>query len=493
MRLRLSARQSELAQVQAFMFAKALQDQCEFEFLFRPSLGDKNLTDPLWKMPEKGVFTEDFVNDLLQGNTDLVVHSWKDLPIESKTKTQIVATLKRADPRDLLVFKKTSLRKKNIRIFSSSPRRAYHLAENLKELLPFAVDGLSFLPVRGNIQTRFRKLAEDSEIDGLIVAKAAVDRLIEQNEFPQTKVQIQQYLNQLEWMVLPSDLCPPAAAQGAIAVEVASENQSVLNRVAAVNDSQTFECVEMERALLKSFGGGCHQKIGVLVLKLQDQFLVSLSGQTESGVTLKYRKLVKTFDLKAIQNQAQKSNSGLKQSNVFTSKELGRFTERIPLAVTVDPDRHYLVSKADALPAAVRTQKLLWVAGSETWKKLAQRGLWVHGSLEGLGEAFLPSAISWADSKLDWKKLTHTEAVNSANSVATYQLQLTKGWREHFKSRLNECRHFYWTSGFYFKQALNEFPQIKEKAHGCGPGNTLEVLQSFGIDPMVCLNSEDMN
>jgi hydroxymethylbilane synthase len=130
MRLRISARSSDLAKIQAYRVGEALRNKnpnIEIEFLFRESLGDKNLTDPLWKMPEKGVFTEDFLKDLLNEQTDLVVHSWKDLPTEEKEQTVIAATLPRADQRDLLLFKKSSVGNSNPRLLSSSPRRVYNL------------------------------------------------------------------------------------------------------------------------------------------------------------------------------------------------------------------------------------------------------------------------------------------------------------------------------------------------------------------------------
>src|SRR5690606_12634019 len=109
MKLRIAARSSDLARIQAISVGEALLEssraagaRLEIEYAFRQSLGDANLHDPLWKMPEKGVFTEDFRDDLLSGACDLVVHSWKDLPIDARSETMIAATLPRADLRDLL-------------------------------------------------------------------------------------------------------------------------------------------------------------------------------------------------------------------------------------------------------------------------------------------------------------------------------------------------------------------------------------------------------
>ena len=110
--VRIAARHSDLARLQAYRVGDALKRAhpgLEIVYNFRASLGDLNQTDPLWRMPEKGVFTEDFLKDLTQDAADLVVHSWKDLPTEPRPETEIVATLARADARDLLLFRRDRL------------------------------------------------------------------------------------------------------------------------------------------------------------------------------------------------------------------------------------------------------------------------------------------------------------------------------------------------------------------------------------------------
>ena len=84
--LHISSRKSDLARLQSYLVGEALSSAAhvKINYHFKESLGDINLTDPLWKIPQKGVFTEDFTQDLLKSNTDIVVHSWKDLPTEKK-------------------------------------------------------------------------------------------------------------------------------------------------------------------------------------------------------------------------------------------------------------------------------------------------------------------------------------------------------------------------------------------------------------------------
>src|SRR5438034_11579193 len=108
MRVTIASRGSKLARIQALQVGDALRaahPHLEIDYSFRESLGDRNQNDPLWQMPEKGVFTQDFREGLLRGDFDLVVHSWKDLAIGEDPETEIAATLPRADARDLLLVR----------------------------------------------------------------------------------------------------------------------------------------------------------------------------------------------------------------------------------------------------------------------------------------------------------------------------------------------------------------------------------------------------
>ena len=110
MKIRILSRKSDLAIIQAREFSDYLQSKhpfVEIEFLTRSTSGDKDLKTPLSEMPTEGVFTNDLRDELINNKCDLIVHSWKDLPIEVGDKTKIAATLKRADKRDILFLKKT--------------------------------------------------------------------------------------------------------------------------------------------------------------------------------------------------------------------------------------------------------------------------------------------------------------------------------------------------------------------------------------------------
>ena len=175
MKIRVLSRKSDLAIIQAREFSDYLVSKhpfVEIEFLTRSTSGDKDLKTPLSEMPTEGVFTNDLRDELINNKCDLIVHSWKDLPIEVGEKTKIVATLKRADKRDILFLKKNiTLDSKKITILCSSPRRQYNLENFIENYLPYKFDEVCFENIRGNIPTRFKKFLENPDSDGFIVAK----------------------------------------------------------------------------------------------------------------------------------------------------------------------------------------------------------------------------------------------------------------------------------------------------------------------------------
>lgn len=280
MRIRISGRSSELSRIQMHQVADAIRaaaPSAEIVMNFRESLGDRMLDDPLWSMPERGVFTEDFVEDLRDGRTDVVVHSWKDLPTEPRRGTRVVATLPRADVRDVLLMRRDLWSRvkpaARVTILSSSPRRAHNLGSFLTWALPVRDLAIEFVPVRGNVPTRLRKLHE-GEHHGLVVAKAALDRLRLSDD-------------RCHRMILPISANPTGAAQGALAMEIADDcDPRIAALISGLNDEITFAEATREREILRSHGGGCHQKIGVTVLTRGSQQIVSVRGITDDGTIL---------------------------------------------------------------------------------------------------------------------------------------------------------------------------------------------------------------
>lgn len=471
----IASRKSDLARLQAQSVAEALRNKfpdIEVELFYRESLGDKNLSDPLWKMPEKGVFTQDFLADLLAERFDAVVHSWKDLPLESDGQTQIVGAPLRADARDLLLFKKTSQARlgagKKINIYSSSPRRAYNLEKFLRQALPHAPQALEFLPVRGNVPTRFRKLLENPDVDALVVAKAALDRLLASHadDFAEARAYLKNALKELDFMVLPLRENPAAAAQGALAIEVKSTRTDLIELFAQLCDPESTAAARLEREVLGRYGGGCHQKIGVSVLPQPYGRVFFLRGETKNGELLNEASLLRAGRLATLKPAALAWPESPQDVQFFDREILKDVPESSAPALWI--------AKADALPPhwKLEHRPYLWTAGLKTWYDLARRGHWVHGSSEALGEAWSPGLDTLVGAPLAWLKLSHDEGVKTLPLLATYRL------REKAQiPNLSGKKFFYWMSASAFEVALKHYPEILTAQHASGPGHTADHLR----------------
>ena len=189
----------------------------------------------------KGVFTKEIENALLAGDIDLAVHSLKDLPIELPEGLGIAAIPTREDPRDVLITA-SGLPLEDLlsgaTIGTTSPRR--------KAQLLYMRPDLQVVDVRGNIDTRLRKLHE-TDLDGIILAAAGVNRL--------RKPEIITQFFDVERMV-------PAVGQGALAVEAREGDTALENLLEPLNDQETVAEVTAERTVLESLGGGCQVPIG---------------------------------------------------------------------------------------------------------------------------------------------------------------------------------------------------------------------------------------
>ena len=265
--LKIISRKSVLARLQAIEVSNVIKDKypdIRIKFITKETKGDLDLNTPLHKMPEMGVFTSDIREELISGKADIAVHSWKDLPVELEEGTEVTATIKRADLRDVLIFKRSSLNKKKINIYTSSPRRKENLSKFLQKAFPFEIDSCSFHDIRGNILTRIKKL-KDSDKDGVVIAKAAIDRLLSNRLEDKELIAFQNDLEAFSWMVIPASQNPCAPGQGALALEVKTGNREIIELLNKINDLQVFNNVQQEREKLKKYGGGCHQKIGVSI------------------------------------------------------------------------------------------------------------------------------------------------------------------------------------------------------------------------------------
>ncbi|NMC63263.1 MAG: hydroxymethylbilane synthase [SAR324 cluster bacterium] len=479
MKIRIGTRKSELARIQAELVGVALASLSKgykLEYHLQQSEGDKDRNTPLWKLPDKGVFTRDLSELLLKGEIDLAVHSWKDLPLLEGQDTAVIGTLPRADMRDLLLIRKDCwpkiLSSSSIRILSSSPRRMFNIKDFLLWALPAEIKTVDFASVRGNIQTRLRKLFE-SDSDGIVVAKAGIDRLLgaEDPEYEKVRQEVQSAISACYWTVVPLSVNPGAPAQGALAIEALKTRADLVEIVSHINCKETFSCVQHEREVLRCYGGGCHQKIGMSVLERPFGRLSILRGETNEGLRLEELKL---------ESKKPKAPKCVQGSYWPSDDEEGSFFEAVPLESLSQPneDAALWVSKSSALPTHWRISfdTICWTAGLDTWKKLSKRGIWVHGSSESLGEKEPRLLEQLVSPHKSWVKLSHKNAPTSDGMLLcpTYELS-----PKSEMPKLQGKTHFYWRSSSAFSEALKHYPQIASAWHACGPGNTYEGIKKL--------------
>lgn len=467
MRLRVLSRASDLAVLQAGLVADALTRSSpglSVERLTRSSGGDRDRRVDLWAAEEKGLFTADLSEAVARGDADIAVHSWKDLPIENYPGNTIAGPLERADPRDVLLVGREvrDRRPSALRILSSSPRRAWQLRSSARRLLPWPVETMSILPVRGNVPTRLDKLI-GGEADGLVVAKAALDRLLSDDAPWPVAQRVRKAIDACRWMVLPLKEFPTAPAQGALALEVSETRGDVLRLVRdGVAHDPTSRAVERERGLLESFGGGCSLAVGVTVLPRPYGDITSLRAHVAGEPDMIQWSLA----------SARPAPPPTTRHHIWPRPDERDRARRHPLDVRPPAASSDLwVARAEALPSTWTPgdASIIWTAGTRTWERLAARGVWVNGCAEGLGDAEAPNVDALAGRSVSWQRLTHS-GTGDPDALATYVVE------QDVPEDLADRTHFYWTSGSLFVEAIRRFPAIGKGWHASGPGRTSRVI-----------------
>ena len=241
MRIIIGTRGSKLALWQAGWVRDQLAAQGhEVEIKVIKTTGDRLGNVPLTQSGTKGLFIKEIEEALAAKEIDLAVHSLKDLPTEQPPGLRVAAVPSRADPRDVLISsgaKPLSALPSGSRVGTGSLRRQSQLRALRRDL--------EAVPVRGNVDTRLRKL-ERGECDALVLAAAGLDRL-------GLSERVTQYFS-------VSEMCP-AVGQGALAIETREGDDRIEQAVMPLDDPRTHEAVRAERAMLRCLGGGCQAPI----------------------------------------------------------------------------------------------------------------------------------------------------------------------------------------------------------------------------------------
>ncbi|HEY1308848.1 MAG TPA: hydroxymethylbilane synthase [Vicinamibacterales bacterium] len=271
--VRLGTRGSQLALVQARMVASLISARtghpCE-EIVIKTS-GDRLAEASLSEIGGKRLFVKEIEDALLAREIDVAVHSSKDMPAVLPEGLTIGAVLPREDPRDAMILPGSAPPYASleaiVRALGSGPSigtSSIRRTAQLSRLFPMA----RFAPIRGNLDTRMRKL-DSGDYDALVLAAAGLRRL--------------QHGHRVS-AALPVDACVPAPGQGIVAVEIRSDDDQLRAVVAAINDTASAAALDAERAVVERLGGGCQMPIGAYA-RLTDEtvhvtaIVISIDGE----------------------------------------------------------------------------------------------------------------------------------------------------------------------------------------------------------------------
>jgi len=203
--------------------------------------GDKILDAPLARIGGKGLFVKEIEEALLDGRIDMAVHSMKDMPVIIPEGLSIGAILEREDPRDVLISRGGE-------IFSALPRGAHVGTSSLRrssQLLFFRPD-LRISPLRGNVDTRLRRL-DEGRFDAIVLASAGINRMGWRERVTE---------------FFPASFLIPAIGQGAICIECRRDDHELLDMIRPLDHRETSLAIRAERAFLRRLEGGCQVPMG---------------------------------------------------------------------------------------------------------------------------------------------------------------------------------------------------------------------------------------
>lgn len=267
----IGTRGSDLALWQANLVKKELERKnknLKVEIKIISTKGDKILNMSLSKIGEKGLFTKELENELLNGSIDIAVHSLKDLPTQLPQDLILGAVTKRHSANDVLIARKKGIRITNLRENAVVATGSLRRSSQLLHLRP----DIKTEELRGNVPTRIKKFLE-SDWDAIILARAGVERL-----------KMKKYISS----VIPLSQILPAVGQGALGIEIKKDNKAALDAIKKIHHEPTFIAVSAERALLKKLEGGCQVPIGANAkVTRSGLFLEAVVGSIDGSITFR--------------------------------------------------------------------------------------------------------------------------------------------------------------------------------------------------------------
>jgi hydroxymethylbilane synthase len=259
--LRIGTRRSRLAMIQAEEARALLRRQgCDVELVPMTTGGDEGAEPESSPQGLKGLWIDTILEALRTGDIDLAVHSAKDLPAEEEDELMIGAVPKRADPRDVLILREPGTLAAGMVVGTSSVRR--------RAQIQASVPGVGVADLRGNVETRLRKLA-DGDVDAAILAAAGLARL---------------ELDPANARTLGLGEMLPAPGQGALAMQCRTEDRELRAVLSVIDHRPSGSAVAAERELMRRLGGGCAVPLGAVAAMRGDDLRLAACVASPDGV-----------------------------------------------------------------------------------------------------------------------------------------------------------------------------------------------------------------
>ncbi len=525
--MKIICRKSNLSQAQGHLAREVLTQHfpdISIDFLLKETRGDLDQTTPLYDMIDKNVFSSDIDAALRHGSADFAVHSLKDVGEERLLSEGDfhAAVFERDLPHDIVIFKPNILDilKKNrpLSIGTSSLRREELVPKFLQKALPssdFSKEKreIQIKPIRGNVETRLRKLVNFDDYDGIVLAAAGLNRLLKSVFSDEVKILLEGTLK----MWLPLVECPPALGQGALLIECLKTNVEAVEMLNAIDNQILKAQLLAERAATLDFGKGCHQRFGAIFiennakndvytegvfseLKIKNLELNSEnSSNPKSGCVISAGKTADGTSANRFVFEVDKRLMGKKIVSAtdfmreFFDYEFYQ-TEQVSI-IFKDFEHlentffiaHHRAVTSEIMPILRGSKN--WASGTKTWFELAKKGIWVEGCADGFGIDFLENVwksplfgvslteiilLTNEDSAEDWQR-------EGRKAMATYRLISNPS--DGLITALRSAEAVFWTS---FKQfeACKSFV-TEGVLHVCPAGKTARKLRELGLNPVV--------
>ena len=504
--MKIICRKSNLSKAQGQLARQVLAQHfpdVSMDFLFKETSGDLDQATPLYQMVDKNVFSSDIDAALRHGSADFAVHSLKDVGEERLLSEGDfhAAVFERDLPHDIVIFKHSILEKLRnggpLSIGTSSLRREELVPKFLQKALPFSdfskeKRDIQIKPIRGNVETRLRKLVNADDYDGIVLAAAGLNRLLKSEFSHEAKTLLHGTLK----MWLPLVECPPALGQGALLIECLKTNIEAVEMLKAI-DNQTLKAQLLtERAATLDFGKGCHQRFGAIFIENNPQNsenteggnCVISNGKTAEGASA--NRFVFDVDKRLAGKKIVSATDFMRE---FFDYEFYQ-TEQVS---TIFKGFAYLENTffiAHHRAATAETVNILrgsknWASGTKTWFELAKKGIWIEGCADGFGIDFLGNVwksplfgvseseiilLTNEDSAFDWQQ-------EGRKAMATYKL--IPNLSPSLITALRYAEAIFWTSFKQFEACQSFFTE--GVLHACPAGKTARKLRDLGIEPAV--------